>query len=75
LRSKKKTELYTVGIIKKTPHLAAAGFKKIDLNFESVGKEIKTIHFQLDSLNKDVDLLKGDTNAASTNIHQLISMR
>lgn len=39
-----------------------AGFKKVDLNFEALGKEIRQIHGQIEVLNKKVDLLRGDTS-------------
>ena len=40
----------------------AAGFKKVDTNFESLSKEIRHIHVQIEVLNKKVDLLRGDTS-------------
>ena len=50
------TELKSLG------DLIAKGFTKVDTNFDSIGKEIRQIHAQIDMLNKKIDALKGDTN-------------
>lgn len=50
-----QSDLKTIGDVIST------GFKKVDINFESVGKEIRHLHGQIDVIHKKVDLLRGDT--------------
>ena len=39
-----------------------SGFKKMDFNFDLIGKEFKLVHSRIDQLNFKVDELKGDTH-------------
>lgn len=41
--------------------LISKGFIKVDINFNSIKKEIDTLHGKVDSLNMKVDKLKGNT--------------
>ncbi len=47
--------------LKNIGELIGAGFKKVDTNFDSIGREIKQLHGEIAVLNKKVDLLKGET--------------
>lgn len=55
-------ELHSVG------DLIAAGFTKVNTNFESISKEIKNLHNQIEIINKKIDQLQGNTTEGLQNV-------
>lgn len=48
--------------------LLISGFKKVDINFESITKEVFIVNKKIEIVNKNVEMLKGSTTEGFDNV-------